>query len=76
MQVVEAGSDDSFSDDESPKKRRDLLTRRPSYRKIFNELGGGDIAGMPNIIINCIKINIYRVEKNVTILLQVTTKIK
>ncbi|CAH0554959.1 unnamed protein product [Brassicogethes aeneus] len=37
--------DDSFSDDEtSPKKRRDLLTRRPSYRKILNDLGGGEIA--------------------------------
>lgn len=45
LRVVEAGaSDDSFSDDESPKKRRDLLTRRPSYRKILNDLGGGEIA--------------------------------
>nr|CAH7720303.1 unnamed protein product [Callosobruchus chinensis] len=42
--VVDAGSDDSFSEEESPKKRRDLLTRRPSYRKILNELGGGEIA--------------------------------
>ncbi|XP_060527828.1 cyclic AMP response element-binding protein B isoform X12 [Cylas formicarius] len=41
LRVVEAaGSDDSFSEDESPKKRRDLLTRRPSYRKILNDLGG------------------------------------
>lgn len=40
------GSDDSFSEEESPKKRRDLLTRRPSYRKILNDLGGGEIAGM------------------------------
>lgn len=44
--MVEAGSDDSFSEEESPKKRRDLLTRRPSYRKILNDLGGGEIAGM------------------------------
>lgn len=43
--VVETGSDDSFSDEESPKKRRDILTRRPSYRKILNDLGGGEIAG-------------------------------
>ncbi|XP_032675880.1 cyclic AMP-responsive element-binding protein 1 isoform X3 [Odontomachus brunneus] len=43
LQVVETGSDDSFSDDESPKKRRDILTRRPSYRKILNDLGGGEI---------------------------------
>ncbi|XP_039297083.1 cyclic AMP-responsive element-binding protein 1 [Nilaparvata lugens] len=46
FQVVEAGSDDSLSNDEdTTKKRRDLLTRRPSYRKILNELGGGEIAG-------------------------------
>ncbi|KAJ8946296.1 hypothetical protein NQ314_008921 [Rhamnusium bicolor] len=44
QQVVDAGSDDSFSEEESPKKRRDLLTRRPSYRKILNDLGGGEIA--------------------------------
>ncbi|XP_050297491.1 cyclic AMP-responsive element-binding protein 1 isoform X12 [Anthonomus grandis grandis] len=45
VRVVEAaGSDDSYSDEESPKKRRDLLTRRPSYRKILNDLGGGEIA--------------------------------
>ncbi|XP_019888761.1 cyclic AMP-responsive element-binding protein 1 isoform X1 [Ooceraea biroi] len=43
LQVVETGSDDSFSDDDSPKKRRDILTRRPSYRKILNDLGGGEI---------------------------------
>lgn len=35
--------DDSYTDDESPKKRRDLLVRRPSYRKILNDLGGGEI---------------------------------
>ncbi|KAK9708531.1 pKID domain [Popillia japonica] len=44
LQVVDAPSDDSFSEEESPKKRRDLLTRRPSYRKILNDLGGGEIA--------------------------------
>ncbi|XP_072379542.1 cyclic AMP-responsive element-binding protein 1 isoform X1 [Diabrotica undecimpunctata] len=44
LRVVEAGSDDSYSEEESPKKRRDLLTRRPSYRKILNDLGGGEIA--------------------------------
>nr|CAH7720307.1 unnamed protein product [Callosobruchus chinensis] len=47
LRVVDAGSDDSFSEEESPKKRRDLLTRRPSYRKILNELGGGEIAVLP-----------------------------
>nr|WPN08536.1 cyclic AMP-responsive element-binding protein B [Locusta migratoria] len=45
LQVVETGSDDSLSnDDESSKKRRDILSRRPSYRKILNDLGGGEIA--------------------------------
>ncbi|KAJ3643299.1 hypothetical protein Zmor_026021 [Zophobas morio] len=44
VKVVETASDDSFSEEESPKKRRDLLTRRPSYRKILNDLGGGEIA--------------------------------
>uniref|UniRef100_A0A0B8RSM5 Cyclic AMP-responsive element-binding protein 1 n=2 Tax=Lygus hesperus TaxID=30085 RepID=A0A0B8RSM5_LYGHE len=41
--VVEAGSDDSLSNEEEGgvrKKRRDILTRRPSYRKILNDLGG------------------------------------
>ncbi|XP_022918234.1 cyclic AMP-responsive element-binding protein 1 isoform X4 [Onthophagus taurus] len=47
LQVVETASDDSYSEEESPKKRRDLLTRRPSYRKILNDLGGGEIAVIP-----------------------------
>ncbi|XP_043273855.1 cyclic AMP-responsive element-binding protein 1 isoform X6 [Venturia canescens] len=47
LQVVETGSDDSFSDDESPKKRRDLLTRRASYRKILNDLSASEIAVIP-----------------------------
>ncbi|XP_059476644.1 cyclic AMP-responsive element-binding protein 1 isoform X2 [Neocloeon triangulifer] len=49
LQVVETGSDDSLSaDDEgSTKKRRDILSRRPSYRKILNDLGGGEIAVIP-----------------------------
>ncbi|CAH1115054.1 unnamed protein product [Psylliodes chrysocephalus] len=47
LRVVEAGDSDSFSEEESPKKRRDLLTRRPSYRKILNDLGGGEIAVLP-----------------------------
>ncbi|XP_054286630.1 cyclic AMP-responsive element-binding protein 1 isoform X6 [Macrosteles quadrilineatus] len=45
--VVEAGSDDSLSNDEdtTTRKRRDILTRRPSYRKILNDLGGEEITG-------------------------------
>ncbi|XP_046677888.1 cyclic AMP-responsive element-binding protein 1-like isoform X6 [Homalodisca vitripennis] len=47
LQVVEAGSDDSLSNDEdaTTRKRRDILTRRPSYRKILNDLGGAEISG-------------------------------
>ncbi|XP_044015374.1 cyclic AMP response element-binding protein B isoform X10 [Aphidius gifuensis] len=45
LQVVETGSDESLSDEDSPKKRRDLLTRRASYRKILNDLGANEIAG-------------------------------
>nr|ACI03622.1 CREB9 isoform protein [Cotesia glomerata]ACI03631.1 CREB9 isoform protein [Cotesia rubecula] len=44
LQVVETASDESCSDDESPKKRRDLLTRRASYRKILNDLSASEIA--------------------------------
>uniref|UniRef100_U5EXI8 Putative camp-responsive element modulator n=1 Tax=Corethrella appendiculata TaxID=1370023 RepID=U5EXI8_9DIPT len=41
--MTDTNSEDSQSDDDtSPKKRRDL-TRRPSYRKILNDLGGGEI---------------------------------
>lgn len=39
----DTNSESSYTDDEAPKKRRDLLTRRPSYRKILNDLGGGEI---------------------------------
>ncbi|XP_014358485.1 cyclic AMP response element-binding protein B isoform X2 [Papilio machaon] len=38
-------TDDSCSDDESPKRKyREMLTRRPSYRKILSDLGGAEIA--------------------------------
>lgn len=41
-------SDDSCSGDESPKRKyREMLTRRPSYRKILNDLGGAEIAVIP-----------------------------
>ncbi|KFB38868.1 AGAP000237-PA-like protein [Anopheles sinensis] len=43
--MTDTNSDDTLSDEEaSPKKRRDLLTRRPSYRKILSDLGGAEIA--------------------------------
>ncbi|XP_078042264.1 cyclic-AMP response element binding protein B isoform X11 [Augochlora pura] len=48
LQVVEAGSDDSFSDsEESSEQRGGILTRRPSYKKILNDLGGGEITVIP-----------------------------
>ncbi|CAH2990724.1 unnamed protein product [Chilo suppressalis] len=41
-------SDESCSDDEGPKRKyREMLTRRPSYRKILNDLGGAEIAVIP-----------------------------
>ncbi|XP_058127611.1 cyclic AMP response element-binding protein B isoform X1 [Anopheles ziemanni] len=47
--MTDTNSDDTLSDEEaSPKKRRDLLTRRPSYRKILSDLGGAEIANNPS----------------------------
>lgn len=47
--MTDTNSDDTLSDEEaSPKKRRDLLTRRPSYRKILSDLGGAEIANTPS----------------------------
>ena len=47
MQPVgnDSNSDDSFSDEDSPKRRRDLLTRRPSYHRILKEITSPDISG-------------------------------
>lgn len=46
MQLNDTNSDDdSFSDETSPKRRRDLLTRRPSYHRILKDITGPDIAG-------------------------------
>lgn len=50
IQVVETtGSDDSYSDDDSPKKVRDMLSRRDSFKKILNEINGSEIAGKQNV---------------------------
>nr|XP_045616621.1 cyclic AMP-responsive element-binding protein-like isoform X6 [Procambarus clarkii] len=38
VQVLEA------SDDQDSSRKRQILARRPSYRKILNELGGGEIS--------------------------------
>lgn len=72
LKVVETGSDDSFSDEDSPKKRRDILTRRPSYRKILNDLGGGEITGKTmrvcNIPIRRFIFHVTRVRSRVSVL--------
>ncbi|XP_037028637.1 cyclic AMP response element-binding protein B isoform X16 [Bradysia coprophila] len=45
LQGTDTNSEDSYSDDDSPKRRRDLLTRRPSYHRILKDITGPDIAG-------------------------------
>ncbi|XP_075159346.1 cyclic-AMP response element binding protein B isoform X3 [Haematobia irritans] len=39
---LDTNSEDSFTDDDSPRSRREL-TRRPSYNKIYSEISGPDI---------------------------------
>lgn len=69
FEVVDGGSDDeSYSDEESPKKRRDILTRRPSYRKILNDLGGGEIG-------NILLFTLFSVQIRKTILMVKSRKI-
>ncbi|XP_055523029.1 cyclic AMP response element-binding protein B isoform X7 [Wyeomyia smithii] len=41
--MTDTNSDDTLSDDETPKKRRDLLTRRPSYHLFPNAVMGGNV---------------------------------
>nr|CAG4638736.1 EOG090X0DMT [Cyclestheria hislopi] len=41
IQVIDGGG---LHEDETTKKRREILARRPSYRKILNELGGCEIS--------------------------------
>ncbi|ROT74962.1 putative cyclic AMP-responsive element-binding protein 1 isoform X3 [Penaeus vannamei] len=41
VQVLEAGEEQESS------RKRQILARRPSYRKILNELGGGEISVIP-----------------------------
>lgn len=46
MQGNDSYSDDSNSDgDDTPKRRRDLLTRRPSYHRILKDITSPDMAG-------------------------------
>ncbi|XP_037920770.1 cyclic AMP response element-binding protein B isoform X2 [Hermetia illucens] len=41
--TIDTNSEESLTDDDSPKRRREL-TRRPSYHKILKEISGPDIA--------------------------------
>ncbi|KAK8720827.1 hypothetical protein OTU49_013079 [Cherax quadricarinatus] len=41
VQVLEAGEEQELS------RKRQILARRPSYRRILNELGGGEISVLP-----------------------------
>ncbi|XP_075159345.1 cyclic-AMP response element binding protein B isoform X2 [Haematobia irritans] len=45
---LDTNSEDSFTDDDSPRSRREL-TRRPSYNKIYSEISGPDITGGTNM---------------------------
>lgn len=47
--MTDTNSDDSFSDEDSPINRKDMLTRRPSYRKILNDLSGGEIVQLATL---------------------------
>jgi cAMP response element-binding protein len=58
IQVLESQShsdEESLSNDGDPldnrtadRRRREILTRRPSYRKILSDLGGAEISGITN----------------------------
>ncbi|XP_055713314.1 cyclic AMP response element-binding protein B isoform X4 [Phlebotomus papatasi] len=65
VQVNDTNSeDDSITDDESPKRRRDLLTRRPSYHRILKEISGPDIAGGPVLAEDQSRKREIRLQKN------------
>ncbi|KAM7347008.1 cyclic-AMP response element binding protein B isoform 2-T10 [Cochliomyia hominivorax] len=45
---LDTNSEDSFTDEDSPRGRREL-TRRPSYNKIYSEISGPDITAGTNM---------------------------
>lgn len=47
MQAMDSSEDDDSCSDEdaASRKRRDMLTRRPSYHKILKEISGPDMSG-------------------------------
>lgn len=44
LQTLQVIDNSGIHEDENTKKRREILARRPSYRKILNELGGCEIS--------------------------------
>nr|CAG4638053.1 EOG090X0DMT [Chydorus sphaericus] len=54
LQVIDGSG---LHEDENTKKRREILARRPSYRKILNELGGCEISGKFENIFKIIETN-------------------
>jgi len=44
VQTLQVIDNSGIHEDEGTKKRREILARRPSYRKILNELGGCEIS--------------------------------
>ncbi|XP_055846954.1 cyclic AMP response element-binding protein B isoform X4 [Episyrphus balteatus] len=42
-QIMDSNSEESLTDDDSPRRQREF-TRRPSYHKILNDISGPDIA--------------------------------
>jgi cAMP response element-binding protein len=44
IQTLQVIDNSGIHEDENTKKRREILARRPSYRKILNELGGCEIS--------------------------------
>nr|CAG4637350.1 EOG090X0DMT [Ceriodaphnia reticulata] len=48
IQTLQVIDNSGLHEDENTKKRREILARRPSYRKILNELGGCEISGNHN----------------------------
>ncbi|XP_057370649.1 cyclic AMP-dependent transcription factor ATF-1-like [Daphnia carinata] len=44
IQTLQVIDNSGLHEDENTKKRREILARRPSYRKILNELGGCEIS--------------------------------
>lgn len=64
MQAMDSSEDDDSCSDEdaASRKRRDMLTRRPSYHKILKEISGPDMSGESS---ECAKSSDTRKKKTV-----------